>query len=100
MNAKDKVPDNPDFKHDSFNLSATLYWKYRLGLSLLYGEYKYKSDNPLTTDSEDGLKRKDTTLHVSYLIRPNVRVAAEYTTFNYNKTSDSHLTSLILDFAF
>ena len=101
VNGKDKFPSNPDFKHSGYNLSASLYWKYRLGLSLLYGEYKYKSDNPLTTpDNEDGLKRKDTTLHISYLVRPNVRVGAEYTSFNYSRGEDSHLTSLILDFAF
>ncbi|MDQ7081957.1 MAG: hypothetical protein Q9N34_02405 [Aquificota bacterium] len=59
VSGKDKVPSSPDFKHSGYNLSASLYWKYRLGLSLLYGEYKYKSDNPLTTpDNEDGLKRE------------------------------------------
>ncbi|RLJ70328.1 hypothetical protein BCF55_0596 [Hydrogenivirga caldilitoris] len=103
VNGKDKFPSNPDFKHNGYNLSATLYWKYRLGLSLLYGNYKYKSDNPLTTDNEDGVKRADTTVHVSYLIRPNVRLGAEYTTTNFsgvNAPEDTHLTSLILDFAF
>jgi len=104
VDAKDKFTSNPDFKHRGFNLMGTLYWKYRLGLSLLYGNYKYKSDNPLTTgNNEEGVKRTDTTVHVSYLIRPNVRLGAEYTTTNYsgaNAPEDIHLTSLILDFAF
>ncbi len=104
INAKDKFPTNPDFKHSGYNLSATLYWKYKVGLALLYGEYKYKSDNPLTTgDNEDGWKRKDTTVHVSYLFRPNVRLGAEYTTTDFSGNGapdDTNKTSLLLEFAF
>jgi len=58
------------------------------------------SDNPLTEDEdESGVKRKETTLHVSYLFRQNVRLGAEYTTLDYAGES-SNLTTLILDFAF
>ncbi len=100
VSGKDKPSSGNDFKHSGYNLSATVYWKYRLGLSLLYGEYKYENDNPLTGVNESGRKRKDTTLNISYLLRPNVRLAAEYTTYNYSWQDNSHLTSLILDFAF
>jgi len=100
VDAKDSFSTSPDFKHRGYNLSLTLYWKYRAGVSLLYGDYRYKTDNPVTGDNEEGLKRSDTTLHVSYLFRPNVRLGAEYTTTRYSPGDRTDLTSLILDLAF
>jgi len=40
------------------------------------------------------------TVHVSYMVRPNVRVGAEYTKTNYSEGEDIDINSLVLDFAF
>ncbi len=100
VNGKDSFSTSPEFKHGGYNLSLNLYWKYRLALSLLYGAYKYKTDNPVTSQNESGLERKDTVFHLSYLIRPNVRLGAEYSTTKYNPGTSTNVTSLLLDLAF
>lgn len=90
-----------EVKHNGFNLSGTVYWKNKVGISLVYGQYKYKDDIPLTEEDEKDLKRKDLTLHLSYMVRPNVRLGAEYTKTDYSgDVKDTRLTSLIVDFAF
>lgn len=90
-----------EVKHGGFNLSGTLYWKNKVGLSLVYGQYKYDDDNPLTETDEANLKRKDLTLHISYMVRPNVRLAAEYTKTDYSgDLEDTDISSVALDFAF
>ncbi len=100
VDAEDSFSASPDFRHRGYNLSLILYWKYRVGISLLYGSYRYKTDNPVTSNNEEGLKRSDTTLHASYLFRPNVRLGAEYTTTRYSPGNRMYLTSLVLDLAF
>ncbi len=100
VSARDSFSTSSDFKHRGYNLSLNLFWKSRAGLSLLYGNYNYRTDNPVTSDNEEGVKRRDTTLHLSYLLRPNVRLGAEYTTTSYSPGNDTNLTSFILDFAF
>ena len=100
VSGRDSSPSNPDFKHSGYNLLASLYWKYKVGVSLLYGEYRYKSDNPLTADDESGVRRRETTLHLSYLLRPNVRLGAEYSTYDVSPGEDTNRTTLTLDFSF
>ncbi len=87
--------------HQGFNLSGTLYWKNKLGLSLVYGQYRYREDNPLTEEKEENTVRSDLTFHLSYMFRPNVRLGAEYTKTDYaGKGESTELTSLLMDFAF
>ncbi len=105
LSGKDKLDTSggttQEVKHSGFNLSGTLYWKNRVGVSLVYGQYKFKDDNPLTEENEDDLKRRDLTLHISYMFRPNVRLGAEYTKTDYSgEIEDTYLTSLLVDFAF
>ncbi len=101
---KDKIKGNSalerEVSHDGFNVAGTLYWNNKVGLSLVYGQYKFRDDNPLTHENEDSLERKDITLHVSYMVRPNVRVGAEYTRTDYSKGEDIDISSLVLDFSF
>ncbi len=105
MSGRDKLDTSggitQEVKHGGFNLSGTLYWKNKVGLSLVYGQYKYDDDNPLTEENESNLKRKDLTFHISYMFRPNIRLGAEYTKTDFSgNLEDTSLTSLLIDFAF
>ncbi len=87
--------------HGGFNLSGTVYWKNKIALSVIYGEYRFNDDNPLTDENEQDLTRKDLTLHTSFMVRPNVRLGAEYTRTSYSKTKEeTDITSLLVDFSF
>ena len=104
MDGRDEISSSAGtqkVRHRGFNVSGTIYWKNRVGLSLVYGQYKFKDDIPLTEENEDDLERRDLTFHVSYMFRPNVRLGAEYTKTDFSgAVEDTELTSLILDFAF
>ncbi len=55
LSGKDKLGTSggttQEVKHSGFNLSGTFYWKNRVGVSLVYGQYKFKDDNPLTEEN-------------------------------------------------
>ncbi|GEM_PF-1352826 len=88
-------------RHGGYNISGTLYWKNKIALSLVLGQYEYRDDIPLTDEDEQNLKRSDFTVHTSYMFRPNVRLAAEYTRTNFNKgLGETDLTSVAVDFSF
>ncbi len=106
MSGKDKIStinNEISINHNGWNLAGTLYVGSKWGFSVIYGVYKFNDDNPLTDGNENGLERQDTTLHVSYMIRPNIRIGAEYQKTDYSGSSDyesTYLTSLIFDFAY
>jgi len=100
MDAKDKYDVSPVFKHKGYNIQGNLFWKNKVGVALNYGFYDYKTDNPLRPGGQAGRQIKDTTLHVSYMFRPNVRIAGEYTSTSQKGGSSSYTQTLIVDFAF
>lgn len=104
LDGKDRISSSTgtqEVKHRGFNLSGTFYWKSKVGLSLVYGQYRFDDDIPLTEDDERDVERRDITLHLSYMVRPNVRVGAEYTKTDFSRNiEDTEIVSLILDFAF
>ncbi len=93
MDAKDKYDVSPVFKHKGYNIQGNLFWKNKVGVALNYGFYDYKTDNPLRPGGQAGRQIKDTTLHVSYMFRPNVRIAGEYTSTSQKGGSSSYSSS-------
>lgn len=106
---KDTAGNTPNVDQRGYQLWGTMYYKSKYALSLGYGWYKYDDANPIGF-VEDGMaeaagpeqtdERRDATIHLSYMFRPNVRVGAEYTDTNWDKSEDTSLTSLMFDLLF
>lgn len=98
---KDMMGERSSVDTKGFNLLGSIYYRSKIALAAGYGEYKFDDANPLAAViPQDPDTRRDATVHLSYMFRPNVRFGAEYTDTNWEKSEDTNRTSLILDLNF